>query len=150
MLDGLLTTTGSAIGNIKAYGVEKPFVAGAIVAGAVGASVVVASKLLKATKKTKKKAKKSTKKKKTTTKKKKKSKLKFGSPAWRKKYIKKGKKKKVSPKYARTAGKGRDTSTRRIRMTKNGQPYVILKSGKARFIKKSSAKRSRKLKGGKY
>ena len=62
----------------------------------------------------------------------------------------KKKKKRISPKYARTAGKRKDTSTRRIRMTKHGQPYVILKSGKARFIKKSSAKRSRKLKGGRY
>lgn len=62
----------------------------------------------------------------------------------------KTKKKKRGYKYARTAGKGRDRSTRRIRMTKNGQPYVILKSGKARFIKKSSARRSRKLKGGRY
>jgi cystathionine beta-lyase/cystathionine gamma-synthase len=53
-------------------------------------------------------------------------------------------------KYARTAGKRRDTSTRRIRMTKNGQPYVILASGKARFIKKSSARASRKRKGGRY
>lgn len=55
-----------------------------------------------------------------------------------------------SYKYARTAGKRKDTSTRRIRMTKNGQPYVILKSGKARFIKKSSARSSRKRKGGRY
>jgi len=52
--------------------------------------------------------------------------------------------------YARTAGKGKDTSHRRIRMTKNGQPYVILASGKARFIKKSSAKNSRRRKGGRY
>ena len=58
--------------------------------------------------------------------------------------------KKRSPKYARTAGKKKDRSTRRIRMTKNGQPYVILKSGKARFIKKSSARSSRKRKGGRY
>lgn len=57
---------------------------------------------------------------------------------------------KRSPKYARTAGKRKDTSRRRIRMTKNGQPYVILASGKARFIKKSSAKLSRKRKGGRY
>lgn len=49
-----------------------------------------------------------------------------------------------------TAGKGKDTSTRRIRFTKNNQPYIILKSGKARFIKKSSVRRSRRLKGGKY
>ena len=50
----------------------------------------------------------------------------------------------------RTAGKGRDRSTKRIRYTKKGQPYVITRSGKAKFIKKSSAKRSHKLKGGKY
>jgi len=50
----------------------------------------------------------------------------------------------------RTAGKGKDRSTRRIRQTKNGQPYIILKSGKARFIKRSSARLSRKRKGGRY
>jgi len=62
------------------------------------------------------------------------------------------KKKSVSRryKYARTAGKAKDRSTKRIRMTKNGQPYIILKSGKARFIKKSSARASRKRKGGRY
>jgi len=60
------------------------------------------------------------------------------------------KSKRKSYKYARTAGKRKDKSTRRIRMTKNGQPYVILKSGKARFIKKTSARSSRKRKGGRY
>jgi len=50
----------------------------------------------------------------------------------------------------RTAGKGRDTSTRRIRHTSNGQPYVIMASGKARFISKKSAKSSRKRAGGRY
>lgn len=49
-----------------------------------------------------------------------------------------------------TAGKRRDTSTRRIRYTKNNQPYVILKSGKARFISKKSVRLSRKRKGGRY
>ena len=53
-------------------------------------------------------------------------------------------------KYARTAGKRKDRSTKRIRMTKNGQPYIILKSGKARFISKRSARLSRKRKGGRY
>jgi len=53
-------------------------------------------------------------------------------------------------KTPRTAGKGKDRSTKRIRYTKKGQPYVIMKSGKARFIKKSSAKRSHKVKGGRY
>jgi len=52
--------------------------------------------------------------------------------------------------YARTTGKRKDTSHKRIRMTKNGQPYIILASGKARFIKKSSARHSRRRKGGRY
>lgn len=62
----------------------------------------------------------------------------------------KSKRKTRSYKYARTAGKRKDTSTRRIRMTKNGQPYVIMASGKARFISKASARASRKRKGGRY
>lgn len=53
-------------------------------------------------------------------------------------------------KYARTAGKRKDTSTRRIRQTKNGQPYIILASGKAKFISRRSARLSRKRKGGRY
>jgi len=59
-------------------------------------------------------------------------------------------KRKRKTKYARTAGKKRDRSTKRIRMTKTGQPYIILASGKARFIKKSSARNSRRRKGGRY
>jgi len=89
--------------------------------------------------------------------KKKSRKLKFGSPAYRKKYLhhgrtKKGRAKarKRHPHYARTAGKGKDTSRRRIRQTKHGQPYIILASGKARFISKASARASRKRKGGRY
>lgn len=49
-----------------------------------------------------------------------------------------------------TAGKGKDTSHRRIRYTRNGQPYIILASGKARFIKKKGARRSHKRPGGRY
>jgi len=49
-----------------------------------------------------------------------------------------------------TAGKRKDRSRRRIRYTKNNQPYVILASGKARFISKRSAGISRKRKGGRY
>lgn len=70
-------------------------------------------------------------------------KLKFGSKAWRKKYSRKRR-------TPRTAGKGKDTSTRRIRYTKKGQPYIILHNGRARFIKNKSAKSSHKRKGGKY
>jgi len=58
--------------------------------------------------------------------------------------------KSVKQKKPYTAGKGKDRSTKRIRYTKNNQPYVILKSGKARFIKRSSVSRSRKRKGGRY
>lgn len=53
-------------------------------------------------------------------------------------------------KYARTAGKRKDRSHKRIRMTKNGQPYIIMASGKARFISKKGARMSRKRKGGRY
>lgn len=62
----------------------------------------------------------------------------------------KSRRRKKTYKYARTAGKRKDTSTRRIRMTKTGQPYVIMKSGKARFISKKSARLSRRRKGGRY
>lgn len=59
-------------------------------------------------------------------------------------------KRRSSRRTPRTAGKGKDRSTKRIRYTKKGQPYVIGSNGKARFIKKSSAKQSRKRKGGRY
>lgn len=49
-----------------------------------------------------------------------------------------------------TAGKRRDTSHKRIRYTKNGQPYIILASGKARFIRKKGARISHKRSGGRY
>lgn len=49
-----------------------------------------------------------------------------------------------------TAGKRKDTSHRRIRFTKRNQPYIILSSGKARFIKKSSVRNARRRKGGMY
>jgi len=77
----------------------------------------------------------------------KKRKLKFGSKAYRKKYLGHKKKGRRTP-Y--TARKRKDTSRRRIRYTKKGQPYIIIRGGKARFIKKSSASRSHKQKGGKY
>jgi len=62
----------------------------------------------------------------------------------------KGNNKRRSYRYPHTAGKRKDTSHRRIRFTKRGQPYIILRSGKARFIKMSSVKRSRKRSGGRY
>jgi len=74
-------------------------------------------------------------------------KLKFGSKAYRKKYLKHGRRKQKSP---HTAGKRRDSSRRRIRYTKNNQPYVILSDGRARFISKKSVSSSRKRRGGRY
>ena len=44
--------------------------------------------------------------------------------------------------------RGKHRGTKAIHVTKKGQPYIILANGRARFIKKSSAKRMRKLKGG--
>jgi len=64
-----------------------------------------------------------------------------------KKPPKRKKRKRYTP---HTAGKGKDRSTKRIRHTKNGQPYIILANGRAKFIKKSSARSSRKRKGGRY
>lgn len=49
-----------------------------------------------------------------------------------------------------TAGKRKDTSHKRIRYTKNGQPYVIMGNGRARFISKKGARRSHKQSGGRY
>lgn len=40
------------------------------------------------------------------------------------------------------------TRSKKIKMTKKGQPYVILANGRARFIKKSRASSMRKRKGG--
>jgi len=69
----------------------------------------------------------------------------------RKKSRKSGRGRKRKGRYTpHTAGKGKDRSTKRIRYTKNGQPYVITRSGKARFIKKRGARLSHKRKGGRY
>ena len=40
------------------------------------------------------------------------------------------------------------TKSKRIKFTKKGQPYVLLRNGKARFIKKSRAKDMKKRSGG--
>ena len=152
-MDGLLDGLSGIASSVSTFVSEKPITTAVVGAGIVGAGAIGIRKIVKKRKKAKK----------TIKKKAKGRKLKFGSPAWRKKYIKKGKKK-LTPLMKRrkkiiarpgrqtpyTARGGKDRSTRRIRMTKHGQPYIILKSGKARFIKKSSAKRSRKTKGGRY
>ncbi len=127
---------------------ENPLAAVGVAAGTgavLGAGTAVA--ITGIAKKKKKSSKKKIKKSKKRSTKKRKSKLKFGSRAYRKKYLTSKRKRRSSP---RTAGKGRDKSSKRIRYTKKGQPYIIMHNGRARFIKKSGARRSHKLKGGRY
>lgn len=106
-----------------------------------------------------------TKKKKAKKRMKKKSRLKFGSPAWRKKYLTGKKRSPRSRKKKSSRGSGsfyeieqrrefgeKPVSGKRVRVgteaqyrkrggkkvfrTKTGQPYIILADGRARFIKK--------------
>lgn len=141
--DNVVSSLTDAAGNITAPQVAIATVSGAAIGGGVAIGIAAVKKKRKKTSKRKSKKRSSKSKKRS-----KKRKLKFGSKAYRKKYL--GKKRKHRQKKPHTAGKRRDTSHRRIRYTKNNQPYVILPSGKARFIKKSSARASRKRKGGRY
>jgi len=130
--------------NVRQFIEDNPYESaaiGAVAAGGVALGGVVIGSAI--SKKTKKKTRKSSSKKKST-KRTKKKKL-----TARQRYVRKIKKRpgRQSP-Y--TAGARKDRSRKRIRYTKNGQPYVLMASGKARFIKKTSAKRSRKQKGGRY
>lgn len=127
-ISNVKSIVGGALETIR----QNPIATVGAVAGStalVGGGLVVAKAVSKRKKSTKRKT---TKKRKSSTRKKTK------------------KSKRRVRKTPHTAGKGKDRSTRRIRQTKNGQPYIILKSGKARFIKKSSARASRKRKGGRY
>ena len=58
--------------------------------------------------------------------------------------------KKVRKKSTRKTAKRRTKkqSRKKIRFTKNGQPFIILPSGKARFISKKSARIRKKRRGG--
>lgn len=143
MLEGLGNILGKVGEDIKTFVSEKPMGAVAIGAGIVGTTALGISAIKRKLKrKVKKKAKRKTRRKKTSRLRKKKL-----TPLMkrRKKIIKR--KGRQTPYTARG---GKDRSTRRIRYTKNSQPYVILANGRARFISKASAKRSRKMKGGKY
>lgn len=73
----------------------------------------------------------------------------------RKKEARRRRKRKGKKVKHRTSPRGKLTrhrhrGTKQIHYTKNRQPYIILASGKARFIKKSSARTSRRRKGGRY
>jgi len=96
--------------------------------------------------------KKSSSRKKRSTSRRKNRKLKFGSKAYRKKYLGKGRHK------HRTSPRGRlkhhthrkRPSGKAIHYTSKGQPYIILASGKARFVSKRGARASKRRKGGRY
>ncbi len=126
LMDGLANTVfnsvKTAVGNPLTAAIGGAVIGGSLIGATVSAVSAIKNKRRKSTKKKSRKYKKS--------------------------YSRK--KKRKSYKYARTAGKGKDTSRKRIRMTKNGQPYVIMSNGRARFIKKSSARTSRRRKGGRY
>lgn len=66
----------------------------------------------------------------------------------RKKATKKTKRTKKTKK--RKSTKKKKVNTRKIKYTKKGQPYVLNSKGQAKFIKKKSAKLSKKRKGGRY
>ena len=111
------------VGSATEFIRKNPVTSGVTVAGGVlaGDTIVQIARKRKAKRKTaKRKAPR-----KTTQRRKKKSRVKVKGKKW----------------YGKTRSK-------KIFKTKKGQPYVILKSGKARFIKKSRARDMRKRKGG--
>jgi len=136
VLTGALESVSNVIEENKAVAIGS----GVAVAGLVGGTIIGTTIA-----KTKKKRKKS-----KTKKSKKRSKSKYNHKRKRKHNKHGTRRRRRGRRTPRTAGKGKDTSRRRIRYTKKGQPYVIMASGKARFIKKSGAKRSHKRKGGRY
>lgn len=64
------------------------------------------------------------------------------------KRTKKACKRKSKKKPKRKFGLRKAVRSKKIKTTKNGQPYIILANGRARFIKKKSARIARKRKGG--
>jgi ribulose kinase len=140
--NGLNTVVSNGINSINNLSTTEVAIGSAITGAIVGGVAVGAVTAIKKRKKAKSKTSKK------NIKRKSKRKLKFGSKAYRKKYL--GKHRRHKQKQPHTAGKRRDTSHKRIRYTKNNQPYIILSNGRARFIKKSSAKSSKKRKGGRY
>jgi len=139
LASNVISKSKSTIGLVSEFVRTNPVVSGGAVA--LGGTALATGLVVAAKSRAKKKTSKS-KTKKTTKKKRKKVKQ-----TKRRKYTKGGRRIRRTP---HTAGKRKDRSTKRIRYTKNGQPYVLTRSGKAKFIKKSSAKRSHKLKGGRY
>lgn len=126
-MDKLAEPVAQSVGEASEF-IRKNPVTSAV---GVGGGVIVGSTITQIIRK-KRKASTSTKKKKSKTRK-----------------SKPKKRSKVSKKRKTTKSK-RKPGKKKIRMTKKGQPYIILPNGRAKFISKSSASRRRKLKGGYY
>lgn len=156
----------TAVENVKKEGLLTPTnaaIAGA--AAALGAGAAILGARIR-----KKKAKKKAVKRKARRKapRKKKSRLKFGSPAWRKKYVTGKKRSKSRSRRSKSRSKGsgsyyeieqkpefgervtsgpykaervgtqaqyKKSGGKEVKYTKKGQPYIILESGRARFIR---------------
>lgn len=145
-LDTLKEEVSGTLNTISSIIATNP-VASAVVGGGLAAGAVLGAVAIARRKRKKSSKRKSSRKKSSTRRGRRRSKrkLKFGSKAYRKKYLHKHR---TSPKGKLTRHKHRGTKA--IHYTKKGQPYKILANGRARFIKKSGAKRSRKMKGGYY
>ncbi|MBA7653468.1 hypothetical protein ES703_61317 [subsurface metagenome] len=134
MLEGLQTLIGGIGEDVKSFITEKPIQtavigAGVLGAGAIGTAVLVAKKRKKAAKKTKAKRK---------TARGRRRDIKFISKQKHEQaYIRRKRKagKKITRKRYKTQSKSKKR-TGKIYFTKKGQPYKILASGKARFIKR--------------
>lgn len=125
--DGLQST----IGEVASFVTEHPVAVGAGVAGAaaLGAGIVALASSRS----------------KTKTKRKTGKKIKHTSRGWKQDRARRSKQKwEVAYQKRKRKHKSRRGNKRRGKhYTKNGQPYIILKSGKARFIKKTKRRHKR-------
>tara|TARA_Y100000296_G_scaffold70034_1_gene84345 strand:+ start:491 stop:910 length:420 start_codon:yes stop_codon:yes gene_type:complete len=135
MLDGLLETIGKVGEDVKTFITEKPLVTSAIGVGAVGATTLGTIAISKAVSNSKRKTSKPRKRK---TKRGRKRDRTFKSKQKHEKKYKRKRKYKVYRKKGWINPKKRKSKkvVGKIYKTKKGQPYKILRSGKARFIKK--------------
>ena len=135
MLDGLTDVLQGVAEDVKSFISEKPLATAAIGAAVVGATALGTVAVVRARRKTRKVRKKKTKrgrKRDRLFKSKQKHERKYKR---KRKYKKYGTKGWIKPKK-RTSKK----RTGKTYYTKKGQPYKILASGKARFIKKGGRK----------
>ena len=126
----LLDTADQSVGTASEFVRKNPVTSAVSVGGGVLAGVT-AIQVIRKKRKSSTKAKKS------------KRRVSKTKPKTRRKVSKK--KKPAKRKGKKWYGK---TQNKKIYKTKKGQPYVLLASGKARFIKKVRATRMRKTKGG--